>query len=1235
MTLQFIYFNSDGTFPTIQETKTSVHIKSLCSPLVTLQMNQTYLDLIKTKLKDTILLLPYTFQLQTRTEEATNWVSCNFRLSLVGFTVLVNQGSKLAQPDRYFYSINEKLLMSLSDDRLFGIETEKKKKLIFCAKDLFERDLFCNLFLILNSYSRLNNKKVKKLKKLKKKSKKNEATMNKALDLKSQTSPEISNKIKKEIHSNDPLEKIQRKAEFQSGALPPQSIEKMSIKLEKLLKKYFFSITSRLILPSLVTTNSIERKIQIPSPSMFSYRTQPLQTYQEGSINRDQARHESYNLINQSTIQERSTLGYIGFQSTIAHQANLLNSNLEPVSRVIISLSLSHFVLDYPCFGSKFPIKRCYNLFSKCFIIDSQNRILQFIIDEKYYFFLQFNISNQLFGFLLDFKNKRQIYLKNLDIYRNIDNTNNEMNNNSSSSNNNVGEIFKCKILLSNHYLGSNLNSISKIICGAETFSKIKNKKLKKIFSMGILDAKMILERDIWSLITKYSNFSFSCEYSTQHNIHFLQDESRLKLFINSNKTQYLDLQFQNREKILQFETAFKQLQISYLNLQSFFLGNLNSLSIVDNDQQMNKKKKIQKNDGNDNDGEDKYGSTVNKIKKKFNNQIQFPNQSIKHSRCYHFPILILLDDKEMHKNINQKKIKNGEMKSKVSSIVRIAKEKIRIASKSFEKKFDFHLSISQVIAIEEIKPLKNTISIKLHNSVKSTLSNPICLQFFNEGEKTIFFQIIKYTISNPHYSISYYTQKSIFKERGSITLESNNKKINLAMGFESDINVSQNKCTLITYKEFPHLSILSLPKKHKYYIKFHNDKKLKSFVKTFKGKSQIRILLINSRLNLKNQFHKINNLQVYLLNEKYENISKAFLSINSYSLILKLENDQLINFPLIKQKQKKKKKKKKTSQIEQLQEHIQLDDENGNVSVDVADNGNGNGNISILQKQSQDKELEIQLIIDYQITNIIKIKTPNTQKNLLFNTFLEMNNFLNLLNNRFLKSKKDKAASLLKIYGLKGEEKAKNDLEKMKGTKLKKNKKIMKKKNVKIIDPFVNFWCKIIFDSFDQLPKDEIINFIFSLENNKPNTLIFEWKNNQIIEANIIQRKIMFLMYSNQLNLFQLSINFKKKIRKITFQIFNQRIIAQLFYLNRIFKGVDNKTNRENIHNINFDYSRKNPPNFPYSGYTFSENIEKNILKSKNNTNHYKKKFVIKNSRNNNRNKNKFSNIIDSGEEI
>eukprot|EP01155_Anaeramoeba_flamelloides_P001075 Anaeramoba_flamelloidesa1054247_18.p1 GENE.a1054247_18~~a1054247_18.p1 ORF type:complete len:271 (-),score=64.33 a1054247_18:12-824(-) len=148
-----------------------------------------------------------------------------------------------------------------------------------------------------------------KKKKLKKKSKKNEATMNKALDLKSQTSPEISNKIKKEIHSNDPLEKIQRKAEFQSGALPPQSIEKMSIKLEKLLKKYFFSITSRLILPSLVTTNSIERKIQIPSPSMFSYRTQPLQTYQEGSINRDQARHESYNLINQSTIQERSTLG--------------------------------------------------------------------------------------------------------------------------------------------------------------------------------------------------------------------------------------------------------------------------------------------------------------------------------------------------------------------------------------------------------------------------------------------------------------------------------------------------------------------------------------------------------------------------------------------------------------------------------------------------------------------------------------------------------------------------------------------------------------------------------------------------------------------------------------------------------------------------------------------------------------------------------------------------------------
>ncbi|KAJ3446742.1 myb-like protein x [Anaeramoeba flamelloides] len=536
MSLEYVHFKTDGTFPIFQPLSLLTKLQTLRSPLVTLDIKPK----LQKKLHSLILYelqnksMTFSVSLFETGKDKTNyWIPCIFLLHGEGFS-LKDFNEVLILSARF--KETQKLLININDEHLFILSLDNIRYFILRSPDSLSRDRICNIFLILNNRSQANSN--------------------------NQTKPKSTTK------ANDQEKKKEKQQKEEKEQEKEKKLENKSKGIR--LLKYF-----PLIAPSISTKLAVDRLVLLPKYSVHNYE---IQKPFHNKKSKKQQKHSSsdyflknklFNQVEQSSsIKPKISTIYSAFTQPVTHQAILLNSILVHDSQIKIELFFDHFQINVPFSGSQITLYRKYNPFSKGLLInyfsplknnfDNQRSVLQFVIDENTFLYLEFFSEKQLLNFLQDFEIRKKVYLKNdcQDKQRL-----------KKGQHSGFGELEKFKIIKKKVDKKKNKSESSKDQQKPKSreFTNIFNGKIMvhrshnlPKFKGGVYESKLILNNNTFIIATEEIG-SLKFFIAADQHLQILKGKTSIKVWIN--KAQFLYLLFDSIKLARNFYHKFKQIQ--------------------------------------------------------------------------------------------------------------------------------------------------------------------------------------------------------------------------------------------------------------------------------------------------------------------------------------------------------------------------------------------------------------------------------------------------------------------------------------------------------------------------------------------------------------------------------------------------------------------------------------------------------------------------------------------------
>ncbi|KAJ3448804.1 hypothetical protein M0812_01289 [Anaeramoeba flamelloides] len=1177
MSLEFVHFNSDGTLPIIQSQKQCNRSKIFRSPLVIVRRKPNLVSKFCVTLEQTIHNLPASFELQIFDESISYWVGCV--LTLTSNSLLITRERKNQKEEKkHFYRKSQKFLINLHNDKQFLLQISTKTTLAFCSNTSQDCDLICNLFLLLN--------------------KRNEVRLLQ----------------KKKILLNS----------------DPKKIDLKKIKKKENKKFLIEEITSygMLILPSIYTNNSNDLHIMYPRHSIY-HCDRKLQKFDDFYKYLNQKTIEKYSFLCFNLDLNNKTF----------HKPILLNSAFQQSDEIKITLYFSYFKIKLQIFGNIYKICRYYNIFSSCFQINPQNLIVQFRFDENYFIYLKFHSKEELFTFLLDFKTHKKRYLISIKNLRQKEKEKEKRPqqqqqpkfNSLKGINHSIQKKVEkekypkqldCLITIPNDFIGSNYYSNTLGLNGHQTYFNyhnlksnkrgakgnketkgyIQNKRKLKNINSGIIQGKIIFEKHYFMVITKYPNLIYCSEYTKEQDTTIMKDKNRVALWLARSRVACLDLCFDDEEMALFFCNTFQYHQMKYLNLVKIEkeYPNVNNINYINQN----------KNDQNNN----LLVPKSEKYKIKFEDIIQINKNKYDPNLMKKFLSPTIEDNSKINCFIS---IKGNAINivselprdninfifdfNQISQIRQLNNTHclLELFQSTFIIKFSFsnQNQIRKFIYLINLHFLENIFYIKFYNNAgkyigKGSISikNKYWLKIKKKKKTTATTKISKSnndTIDDFDF-IKFDDQNDILKNlkienndddddnnQTIISGEINNIKVNLNKignikgikeanntingggdsnggggggGGNGNNNKHNNNNTaqkknikkknlnnkFINGEEFiipsektffeinshlSHLSILNIPIIGDLYIRFQNDEQLINFYNNYQGtkKNGIPNLLFLNKLILNNEQKKI-KLSIIILNNNLELQSNGYIKVTSDSIIM---NNDI----------------------------------------------NGKENISFKDK--------CKIIINNEITKIVKIVSIHFTRIILFQTFEDLTIFLSLIHRFNSNILKKNHQSKIQIIGIDESVSSDNIIfpEEVKKKKFFKGDKYINftskielsqfeilcnsKKNLQFIKqnhPILSFSAKILFDSTYTFKKDQFILLFFHQENGNPNWLKMELINNKNIFLHYDIINYNFKFFQNGETPFQLKLVSNNDLNFI-FTVYEKNILNRISYFSTILK--------------------------------------------------------------------------------
>ncbi|KAJ6226986.1 nnp-1 protein putative nuclear protein 1 nop52 [Anaeramoeba flamelloides] len=1054
MSLDFVGFQSDGTFPLIQQTSQSNFLRTLRSRLVCLHIKPKLRKKIKTNLKEDLKLNePLTFRLlllkrtkrkqQTTPNTITNnnsndneynnmsrklenvesykkeqeqeqeqkqkqkekqkekqkqkekekekekeWIQIAMTLKKKSF-VLNSQKDKTVIISGSYHE-GQRVMINLHDDTLFILRFDQSNEYILKALNPKARDRICNLFLTLH--------------------------------LRFLTGNEIDSKQKQMMNKKE--EKKEEKKE----------------------KKHNFK-NFPLTLPSRLCNLRIDKIANLPKPSKYnSISTKKKNLSQKHPrLNKDE-NNLLKKIESQSPSEQWVTSLYLGLPQPLKHNAYLLNGILEREKEISIELNFNYFQIDYPFLGTNaiYPIQRVYNVNSNCFLVDEtqEKSIIQFIIDEHSFFYLEFLTKTKMLSFVQDFEIKKKIHSQS---YLNSNNSNKYNNNNNFYKNNNSQNKNK-NININSNKRNIKMYNCEIIIDRKYNYPHFKRKKKK---------SKIIFNKDHFLIITKKYN-PLKIQYQKTIYLSNLkkinQNNFSIKIWLNQSKTQYIFLFFKKLKFIILFISTFEKFTKSFLKSNiDYLINNYES-------------------DNNNNNNNNNNMKIFNQNCKNHLNINPKLNSNLKHSLISYFNLnpYNLITKRQLKTRLQIREyIFLAHLKWDVSIpiIIKINLQNLKIYFNPKSHNFyEQDYELKNLIYIEKGENSSNynhkynqneeEIDNNFICSMEFTNSNPVLLQFQTLGERDAFYSLIYTRVDYLYYHIYLYSDEGKYIYSSYLWIRNNNELI-LELPNELPIRIKKKQLELNLHPKFSHLITMKILKyQFSFNIRFESDQKLLKFFERFQKTNFLnKEFLIQKKITL--------------------NVLKSKLSLNGYLL-----NDDNNKFEIEKK-----------------------------IKIKIDTNG------IIIKFDKQSKRIlfwikDLAIHINKMCTNVIKIHSKNFNQNILLHSFNDLNNFVSILYFYALKIGQLKNMHL-KIMGLETNL-ITDDFQQNEGDVVgtgvlfgQENIEGGDSKANKTDDvPILHFYCQIIDDSLNHLPKNQLINFIiFKKKNDQKYVLSLNWNNENFYE--------------------------------------------------------------------------------------------------------------------------------------